>query len=482
MDGHGNGAKAHSFAFGRAAVVFVAFECLVGLQALLAYQDHFLTVAQMQQRGVAQGLPFLWHFAMWSDLAIISPLAAYLVGKYGRRWSPLTMLMSLGIGLVLSASLHWLYLQSAMPETHVQNYALTPAGWVHAIYMGVAVGLFIQFFFFTDDVVQRVLGIVSVLVLIHVFIGNHMLLGLINLAFPQDWYPARPLKSIIGWSTVAAVALGLGLRYFASFSKAAGYFLIEMAFVVFEFLTGDNPRTTEGYLKFLDYVCGIALASTYFVKKVFWWELREGPDWGPLILFSFIALKYLLSRISVKQELAIGRSLFPPDRIPDDLRMEDRASIAKQVVGFMILYAVLGFVSDKIVLASLIMTGIACGDFRTRDLINENMRRIFADENYAPHPGEGNYETIFRRRDVARWYLFALPHLSKELACIEGCAAAFGIALYGYVNDTDLNLPAYAVLIGTQVLNEAITIWWRIDRFLRLNAIKKDETNVHFDT
>lgn len=482
MHEDGNSAKAQSFAFGRAFGTFIVLECLVAVQALLAYQDRFLTVAQMQQRGVAQGLPFAWHFAMWSDLTIISPLAAYLVGRYCRSWTPLRMLTSLGIGLGASIALHVLYLSSGLPEAHVQNHALTPAGWVHAIYMSVATALFVQFLFFTEDVAQSILGIVSILLLIHVFIGNHMLLGLINLIAPHDWYPAQPLRSLAGWGTVAVVALGLALRYFANFSKATGYVLIEMAFVAFEFLTGDNPRTTEGYLKFLDYVCGIALASTYFIKKVFWWELREGPDWGPLILFSFIALKYLLSRISVKQELAIGRSLFPPNRIPDDLKMEDRANIAKQVIGFMILYAILGFVADNIILASLIMTGIACGDFRTRDLINENMRKRFADKNYEPRPDEEGYQKILRRREIARWYLFALPHLSKELACIEGCAAAFGIALYGFINHTDLNLPAYAVLIGTQILNEAITIWWRIDRFLRLNAIAKDEATIHFDT
>jgi hypothetical protein len=251
--------------------------------------------------------------------------------------------------------------------------------------------------------------------------------------------------------------------------KATGYFLLNIVFTLFEFLTGQNPRSTEGYLKFLDYTCGILLASTYFFK-IFWSELQYSRDWMSLALLLLIAIKYFLSRVSVVQELAIGRSLFPPTRIPDDLQMTNRISIAKQVYGFMFLYAILGFTANYIALASLIMTGIAFGDFRTRDLINEHIRQRFDDQHYAPGPEEADYNAIMRRRNIARWYLFALPHLSKELACIYGCAAAFGLAIYGYFNGLDMRLPAYAMLIGAQVLNEIITIWWRVDRFTRLKT------------
>jgi hypothetical protein len=253
--------------------------------------------------------------------------------------------------------------------------------------------------------------------------------------------------------------------------KAIGYFFLNIAFALFEFLTGQNPRSTEGYLKFLDYTCGLLLASTYFFK-IFWSELQHSRDWMPLTLLFLIAIKYFLSRVSVAQELAIGRSLFPPTRIPDDLQMKNRISIAKQVYGFMFLYAVLGFTANYIALVSLIMTGIAFGDFRTRDLINENIRQRFADHNYAPSPEEADYSAIMHRRNVARWYLFALPHLTKELLCIYGCATAFGFAIYGYANGIDMSLPAYVMLIGTQVLNEIITMWWRIDRFMRLKATR----------
>jgi len=206
-----------------ALIVFALLECLVFLQAFLAYQDRFLTVSQMRQGGIDQGLPFLWHFAMWSDLVIISPLATYLVGQYYRRWSLLSMLVSFGIGLVSSALLHRLYSLSGMPEAHVQNHALTAAGMIHAIYMCIAFAVFIQFFLFTKDIAPWVLRVVSVLLLVHVFIGTHMLLGLINIAFPQDWYPAQPLRSIIGWATVATLAAGLLWRNLRDVETGAGH-------------------------------------------------------------------------------------------------------------------------------------------------------------------------------------------------------------------------------------------------------------------
>jgi hypothetical protein len=68
------------FALLPAVIAFICLEGLVALQAFLAYQDHFFTVAQMRGRGISQGLPFISHFGMWGDFFVISPLAAYVIG------------------------------------------------------------------------------------------------------------------------------------------------------------------------------------------------------------------------------------------------------------------------------------------------------------------------------------------------------------------------------------------------------------------
>jgi hypothetical protein len=122
----------------RAAIAtFCLLEGLVVLQGWLAYRDHFLTPAQMQAHGVGAGLPFMAHLGMWGDVFIISPLAAYIVGRFLRSWQRDTIIESLVIGLALSTIMHWSYLSSNIMEAHVQNGALTPAGWVHAAYMSL---------------------------------------------------------------------------------------------------------------------------------------------------------------------------------------------------------------------------------------------------------------------------------------------------------------------------------------------------------
>lgn len=246
---------------------------------------------------------------------------------------------------------------------------------------------------------------------------------------------------------------------------------VQLALSILEFLTGANPRTAEGYLTLLDYACGLFLASTYFLDKAFWLQSQPDRQWASLALLVLIGVKYLLSRISVRQELTIGRSLFPSDRVPNDLRQKDRVKITREVIAFMALYALLGSMVGNIFFASLFMTGIAFFDFVTRDRINEGIRQRFADISYDPRPEDADFDGIMRRRQIARWYLFSLPHLSKELACIDGCAAAFGIAAYGHFIGADLSIAAYATLIGTQILNEIVTLWWRYDRFARLKAI-----------
>jgi hypothetical protein len=460
-----------TFAWTPAIITFVLLECLVAAQALLAYQDHFFTVAQMRGRGINQGLPFVWHFAMWGDFFIVSGLAAYVIGRYIGRWRLHWILVSLAVGSISAVILSWTYTFSGIPEAHVQDYRLTAAGIVHLVYMAIALAVFTQFFFFTENISVRLLRVVSVLLFAHVFVGTHMALGILQLVHPLGWYPAQPLKSVFGWIIVGAVGLGLAWRNLGIVSarKSAGDFFVNILFVIFEFLTGQNPRTAEGYLKFLDYICGILLTTSYYFK-LSWSGLQQGRDWMPLILLFIIALKYLLSRISVTQELAIGKSLFPPERVPDNLQSKDRLTITLQVIGFMALYMLLGWNADHIIFASAIMTTVAFSDFRTGHIIRKIIVRIFSDTKYVPLPTERNYQNILDRRAVVRWYLFGLPHLWKEAACIVGCAIACGISIYGYFDNADLDFSAYAILIGTLILNEIITIWWRIDRYLRFKG------------
>jgi hypothetical protein len=454
------------FAVGAALAAFILLEAIVALQAWLAYRDQFLNVSQMQGRGVSHGLPFAWHFGMWGDIFIVSPLAAYVTGRFLTSWRFRWILLSLVLGLVAAIAMSWSYTLSDVQEAHIQNHILTSAGVVHLLYMALALAVFTQFFFFTENIPSRLLGVASVLLVAHVFIGTHMALGILHLVIPLDWYPGQPLQSIVGWITIAAVAGGLLWRSVGSAR------LYNAVILVYMFLTSEDPTSIEGHLKLLNRLSDFLITVTYFFK-LFASGLALGVNLIPLALLLMIAIKYFFSRVSVKQELEIGKSLYPPDKIPDDLLPRSRVEITIRVLGFLALYAILGAVSDHIFYASLILTAIAFNDYRTRSVISSNILRTFNDPKYRPSEEERGYQTIMDKRQVARWYLSDLPTRIKEGFCAIGCAIACGMTVYGYFNNTNFDFAAYAILIGTLAVNELVTLWWRIDRFRRLLLIDR---------
>lgn len=270
-----------------------------------------------------------------------------------------------------------------------------------------------------------------------------------------------------------------------------------------------RPKSAEGYLKFLDYFCSI-IGFGYF-GNLFMKEWQKGGISWPAILIFLIGLIFYLSRLSVKQELDIARTLFPPECVPDELQLKDRFTITIQVTSFMALYWFLGYVVQYVSLASLCMLLIACNDFITRRKINDNFRQYFLDPKYAPARTERNYKAIQSRRKEIRWFLFELPHLRKEVARAAGCAVAFVVAAYVFHKDSDallnslysifvvndfrvlqaimetervfldflrrhqgesVNDYAYTILIVTLILNEIISLWWRKERDRRLGILK----------
>jgi hypothetical protein len=478
-----------------AIIVFILLEALVLAQTWFAYEDNFLTVAQMQHRGIHHGLPFAWHFAMWSDLLLVSPLAAYIVDRYGPAWRFPHVVLSLVLAIATSALLHWTYTWSPSPEAHMQDHRLTKAGMVHAAYMAAAFAIFMQFFLFTPHVTRKPLAAISFLLVLHVLIGTHMALGILALYVPQAWYPGQPLKSLAGWATLAGLAGALAWRNYREIDWDAlealptRHTLGKKAIIVFEYWTLHRFDTTERYLKALDYLAsyvGVSAFTSVFVAKVqistafnggiFRWE-----NWVtfventalPCFLIVLFGSIYFLGRHSVRLELAIGNKLFPPDRIPTDWGTSKVRVVALfSVVMHLLLFLSLTWFADNIKIASAIMFVTACNDWRTRYLIEGGISRYLSDEKYAPKPGEKDYAAILERREVARDFLFSKPHLRKETLRAAGCGLALAIALYGYATETDqFDYIAYLVLIVTLISNEFITVRWRVRMFLDMKAI-----------
>jgi hypothetical protein len=467
-----------------ATIAFAALELLVLIQALFAYLDHFFTVTQMTQSGVAHGLPFLWHFGMWSDFFIVSPLAAYLIGRYFDQWQGSRILLSMIIGFASSSALHWTYTFSATPEAHVQNQHLTQAGIVHFLYMGLGIAAFLQALFFTPLISPRVLRWTTLILALHVILGTHMVLGVVSALSPQVWYPARPLESIAGWVIIALVVVVLQWRsyivdpefYKNAWGKLWAYSKLQV---------GQDLDSIEAQFKFLHYFSRIVGFGFLFD---FAWQvapIRSLEGWIavvteailPSLLVMIIAVVYFLSRHSVTVELGIAKKLFPEGRTPKEWGTEKQRKLnAALVILFLAGYVLLAYFSRRILVVAAIMFFISCNDLRTRHLIERDMKRFFLEI-----PAET--ELISRRRAVVLRY-FERPTLRKEAARAFGCATAVGLAAIGYFKQTAwLNMLSYLVLIFTLVLNEAVTFCWRFHRDGEFIAVEEDarkaEGNIH---
>ena len=69
-------------------IVALASLFRVLLEAVAAWRDGMLTLSQMKKKypKYKVGLPFLYHFEMWGDLLIITPLMFWLVSTYSIQW------------------------------------------------------------------------------------------------------------------------------------------------------------------------------------------------------------------------------------------------------------------------------------------------------------------------------------------------------------------------------------------------------------
>jgi hypothetical protein len=131
-------------------LVLLAGIALVGVQGILSYFDGYLTQAQMQARGIANGYSFMEHGGMWADVFVISPMVAYLISRYhfayGRWWGILILDIALGITIGSSPIYNKIGLRHPVPHSHDGH--TTAAGYIHALF-AVAVLWIAGMFYFT---------------------------------------------------------------------------------------------------------------------------------------------------------------------------------------------------------------------------------------------------------------------------------------------------------------------------------------------
>ncbi len=194
--------------------VFLTFFSLWALWFFAALNDRMLTVADMRGRGPGfeRGIPLTGHWAMLYFDLLLPLLFAYLAGKYGGQWGAKQIGIMVGIGFILSAAMHYTYVEAGkkFPEAATYGGELTPAGWLHLVYMGLALALLGLFYFMTAKPAPSDVWLTSVWMIIHVIVGVHVPLKL----FKPAWFPyhgisdAGTLVPILG---TTAILFGLSL-------------------------------------------------------------------------------------------------------------------------------------------------------------------------------------------------------------------------------------------------------------------------------
>jgi hypothetical protein len=123
---------------------------------VLSWADHFLTETQIRNRGYMKGTPFIWHWGVMGD-GLLMPLVLVTIAAYWRRWKPWSVNLSVAVGAIFSALLHFSYALSsrAMPNCIAHEGHLTPMGWVHGVYMWLVASAFLVFYVPNSGRVER---------------------------------------------------------------------------------------------------------------------------------------------------------------------------------------------------------------------------------------------------------------------------------------------------------------------------------------
>jgi hypothetical protein len=187
---------------------FLCFTVPVIAQAYEAWRDGFLTPSQMQAAGVARGLPFVAHGAMWWDATFFAAIMATILTRYARGWRRWQWAAALVAGLAVSAAMHWaVYVKGPLPGLHAHDGSVTMAGMIHVFYMALAIAVLLLFYVGTERPNPTFVKWVSALLIAHIIIGTHVLLNIWTKFAHPSWYPEGPIVDLPGFWTIAGGAM-----------------------------------------------------------------------------------------------------------------------------------------------------------------------------------------------------------------------------------------------------------------------------------
>ena len=156
----------------------LGFESLVALQAVYAYRDGYLTMAQAKRLDhTPRKTLAVWieHPGMWGDIFIVSPICAYILARFRGSWNSHGLLLSLLVSLIAGTVMLVLWKKGSkdLDESLARDEKLTVSGWLHGAYMAVAIFCLVLFFVFTPSALisRAEARWISCLMIFHVFLG-----------------------------------------------------------------------------------------------------------------------------------------------------------------------------------------------------------------------------------------------------------------------------------------------------------------------
>ncbi len=166
--------------------------------------------SQMQAHGVAHGLPFVAHGAMWSDATLFAATMATIMTLYAKQWKAWHWASALTFGLLISACMHWgVYVNGQLPGVHVRDGMVTSAGMIHFVYMAAGLAVVALFYLFTEKPNAVMVKWVSAVLILHTVIGNHVPLKIWAKFANPAWYPVDHIVDAPAAGTILGTVLTL---------------------------------------------------------------------------------------------------------------------------------------------------------------------------------------------------------------------------------------------------------------------------------
>ena len=178
---------------------------------------------------------------MWSDMFLLPPLFAWVIYQYGKGWTAKQVAIMAFVGIAFAVVNHSLLVfTQTVPD---------PLGWqkeqwsipiaLHFIYMSTFVAL-AGLFYLSPNVSVRAAVIVSALLGLHIALGTHVVLGILNLWKQWEWCPDFLSSSVLPYLlTVMWLVLSIFAGIAAGWTASAWTALIAIAFLMAVFLFAE---------------------------------------------------------------------------------------------------------------------------------------------------------------------------------------------------------------------------------------------------